>query len=340
MIEKYADQILGGLIMSISSSLHLLLKGKITGISGTYFKTIKGMEEYYNLCFILGMLTLSSFIQIKSSENIFPNLKEYINGISLFGIAISGFLVGFGTKMGNGCTSGHGVCGLPRLSKRSFCAVSMFMSFGIITAHLKRKFNLFSFDDYDFLSIFTIKNIQYYASIACFSLYVLILLTTLIQKKFNKFLDYIISFLIGASFSYGLIKSGMVHRQNVINFLLVGKNMDISLAFVLASAVCLNLITFNIIIYIIKKPIFNPDLQLPDNTEIDNKLIVGEIIFGIGWGIGGVCPGPAIVGFFNYIPYSLAFLICMTCGQLFESSTDKYWAHLLNKEKILKKKIK
>ena len=338
MIEKYADQILGGLIMSISSSLHLLLKGKITGISGTYFKTIKGMEEYYNLCFILGMLTLSSFIQIKSSENIFPNLKEYINGISLFGLAISGFLVGFGTKMGNGCTSGHGVCGLPRLSKRSFCAVSMFMSFGIITAHLKRKFNLFSFDDYDFLSIFTIKNIQYYASIACFSLYVLILLTTLIQKKFNKFLDYIISFLIGASFSYGLIKSGMVHRQNVINFLLVGKNMDISLAFVLASAVCLNLITFNIIIYIIKKPIFNPDLQLPDNTEIDNKLIVGEIIFGIGWGIGGVCPGPAIVGFFNYIPYSLIFLICMSCGQLLESSTDKYWANFLNREKI--KKIK
>ena len=340
MIEKYANQIMGGLIMSISSSLHLLLKGKITGISGTYFKTIKGMEEYYNLCFILGMLTLSSYIQIISPENNIPNLKEYIKGISLFGIGISGFLVGFGTKMGNGCTSGHGVCGLPRLSKRSFCAVSMFMSFGIITAHLKQKINLFSFDDYDFLSLYTIKNIQYYASIACFSLYVLILLITLIQKKYNNFLDYIISFLIGASFSYGLIKSGMVHRQKVINFLLIGKNMDIGLFFVLASAVCLNLITFNVIIYKIKKPIFNPNLQLPDNTEIDNKLIVGEIIFGIGWGIGGVCPGPAIVGFFNYIPYSLAFLICMTCGQLFESSTDKYWAHLLNKEKILKKKIK
>ena len=327
MLERYANPIIGGLIMSISSSLHLLLKGKITGISGTYFKTVKGMEEYYNLCFILGMLTISTL-------NYISTLKEYINGLSFLGFAISGFLTGFGTKMGNGCTSGHGVCGLPRLSKRSFCAVSMFMTFGIITAHLKKKYNLFSFDDYDFFSKFEIKNINFYALIVCISLYVMILSKTLIQKKINNFRDYIISFLIGASFSYGLIKSGMGNRQNVMNFLLIGENMDISLVFVLSTAVGLNLITFNTIIYVIKKPIFHPNLQLPNVVEIDNKLIVGEIIFGIGWGLGGICPGPALVGLFNYIPYSLVFLVCMTCGQLFESYTDRYWTNLLNKKDL------
>lgn len=50
---------------------------------------------------------------------------------------IAGFLVGFGTKLGNGCTSGHGVCGLPRLSKRSFVAVCCFMGFGMLTATFK-----------------------------------------------------------------------------------------------------------------------------------------------------------------------------------------------------------
>lgn len=57
-----------------------------------------------------------------------------LTGIGWAGSCLSGFFVGFGTKMGNGCTSGHGVCGLPRLSIRSFVAVCTFMGMGFITA--------------------------------------------------------------------------------------------------------------------------------------------------------------------------------------------------------------
>lgn len=62
------------------------------------------------------------------------NPESLLTGIGWAGCVISGFLVGFGTKMGNGCTSGHGVCGLPRLSMRSFIAVICFMGMGFITA--------------------------------------------------------------------------------------------------------------------------------------------------------------------------------------------------------------
>ena len=61
---------------------------------------------------------------------------------------------------------------------------------------------------------------------------------------------------------------------------------------------------------------------------------MGAIIFGIGWVLGGICPGPALIALFNYIPYSLVFLVCMTCGQLFESYTDRYWTNLLNKKDL------
>lgn len=74
-----------------------------------------------------------------ASGPLFDNIDE-ITKIGVVGAILSGFLVGFGTKLGNGCTSGHGVCGLPRLSIRSSMAVFCFMTFGIITATLKSKY--------------------------------------------------------------------------------------------------------------------------------------------------------------------------------------------------------
>lgn len=71
------------------------------------------------------------------SGPLFDSMEE-ITDIGIIGSIISGLLVGFGTKLGNGCTSGHGVCGLPRLSIRSSMAVLCFMTFGIITASIKQ----------------------------------------------------------------------------------------------------------------------------------------------------------------------------------------------------------
>lgn len=73
---------------------------------------------------------------INGATPLFDDVSS-ISKIGFIGAAIAGLLVGFGTKLGNGCTSGHGVCGLPRLSKRSFVAVGSFMTLGIITATLK-----------------------------------------------------------------------------------------------------------------------------------------------------------------------------------------------------------
>lgn len=76
------------------------------------------------------------------SGPLFDSMEE-ITDIGIAGSIVAGLLVGFGTKLGNGCTSGHGVCGLPRLSIRSSMAVLCFMSFGIITASIKQFSNIF-----------------------------------------------------------------------------------------------------------------------------------------------------------------------------------------------------
>ncbi len=76
-------------------------------------------------------------IFFKEAGKAFDSPPVMLGNPGMIGFAISGFLVGFGTKLGNGCTSGHGVCGLPRLSSRSIIAVCCFMTTGVITASIK-----------------------------------------------------------------------------------------------------------------------------------------------------------------------------------------------------------
>ena len=130
--------------MALAATLHLYLNGKITGISGSLFRTITLTDFSYNFALITGMIFMSSFLKCffdpmtppktVDSPVFMETTSKFVGDLSIIGFIIAGFLVGFGAKMANGCTSGHGVCGLPRMSKRSIVAISLFMIFGILMA--------------------------------------------------------------------------------------------------------------------------------------------------------------------------------------------------------------
>lgn len=98
------------------------------------------MLYYHHQYFIdilgISLVYLSVTPLIDGASPSFDSIQN-ISKIGYLGAAVAGFLVGFGTKLGNGCTSGHGVCGLPRLSERSMVAVAAFMTTGLLTATLK-----------------------------------------------------------------------------------------------------------------------------------------------------------------------------------------------------------
>jgi uncharacterized membrane protein YedE/YeeE len=102
------------------------------------------------------------------------------------------------------------------------------------------------------------------------------------------------SFLAGLIFGLGLILSGMVNPAKVVGFLDVTGTWDPSLAFVMGGALIIGLLAF----FIAKKrttSVLGLDMQLPTTNQIDRRLIIGNVLFGIGWGVAGFCPGPAIV---------------------------------------------
>ena len=122
-----------------------------------------------------------------------------------------------------------------------------------------------------------------------------------------------ISLVSGIIFGIGLTISGMVNPEKVIGFLNIFGEWDPSLIFVMIGAI----VTFSPLFFIFKKkskPILNKYFVLPTKTDLDKNLVLGAGLFGIGWGMTGLCPGPAIssFAFLNY--YTYIFVFCMFIG--------------------------
>jgi uncharacterized membrane protein YedE/YeeE len=117
----------------------------------------------------------------------------------------------------------------------------------------------------------------------------------------------------GFVFGIGLWISGMANPRKVIGFLDVTGAWDASLAFVMAGAVAVTLIAFR---WVLKrgKPLLESSFQLPTKKDIDAPLVAGAAIFGIGWGIAGYCPGPAITALTTLAWETVVFVAAMIAG--------------------------
>ena len=102
-----------------------------------------------------------------------------------------------------------------------------------------------------------------------------------------------VGLLTGVVFGLGLAVSEMMNPEKVLNFLDIAGNWDPSLAFVMGGAVAVTLFTFRFILKL-PAPLFGERFEIPGSQDIDKPLLAGATIFGIGWGISGYCPGPAI----------------------------------------------
>ena len=227
------------------------------------------------------------------------------------GFIVGGFCVGFGTKLGNGCTSGHGICGLARFSKRSLMAVLTFMTTGIIST------TLFPADAF----ATTEKHLVTQNTLCCGSavtlLSVVLALPGLlgyvppmsineeIISKNRKTIPAIVS---GALFSIGLYISGMTNSNKIVGFLNVtgiqDGSWDPTLVCVMGGGLLVSFLSyqwvkgFNVVKndQALECPLSQKSgkFNVPTNKIIDAKLIIGAAMFGIGWAIAGICPGPGI----------------------------------------------
>ena len=127
----------------------------------------------------------------------------------------------------------------------------------------------------------------------------------------------------GLIFGLGLTISEMVNPSKVLAFLDVFGNWDPSLAFVMGGALIVTTIGYRLV-WIRDRPVFDDRFQLPGNRQIDTRLAVGAVLFGVGWGLVGLCPGPAISALtFGGVPIFL-FLGAMAVGMSIFEGIDRF----------------
>lgn len=130
-MNEFTQAAAGGAIIGIASVMLLALTGRIAGISGITFGmlTRAWRDNAWRALFIVGLIAGGFLYQQATGE---PLVDRTDQPLAL--TALAGLLVGFGTRLGSGCTSGHGICGISRLSLRSVVATALFVAIGMITA--------------------------------------------------------------------------------------------------------------------------------------------------------------------------------------------------------------
>jgi len=131
--------LIGGLLIGLACTFNYALYGRVTGMSGIFNSLIKFKKStgfFWKLCFVAGLITAPQYFYWRYGREVEFNKKTYtlfdtdhyaIKHLSLFGWVLGGVLVGFGTRMSSGCTTGHLICGIPKRQARSLVATLVFL---------------------------------------------------------------------------------------------------------------------------------------------------------------------------------------------------------------------
>ncbi|KAF9483823.1 DUF395-domain-containing protein [Pholiota conissans] len=323
------QSLIGGLTIPVAAHELLLLNGNVFGISGFIHRAVKGNID--GTAGVAGLIL--GGVLVGQLESAGPAALS----LTLPQVMLSGFLVGLGTKLANGCTSGHMICGISRFSIRSIAATVSFFITGVITTQLVHG-DLPAVGSADWsLSATSAKLLALQAVPFTYTaiMYALVCGNT---KKLKPKADgkevpnpphhvlraatYLAT---GFQFALALRLSNLSEASRVLSFLILPfhRGFDPSLAFLAGGALSVGILLYH---YARgnERPCLGGKWSIPRRGKVDARLIIGSAIFGVGWGLAGICPGPALVnlgralgvGGSNLTPYAGWFASMVLGGLL------------------------
>lgn len=284
-----AASVIGGAFIGGASGMYMCLGGRVAGNSGALRSLVVGPREPHHAGFVAGLLAAGL-----AMAAMMPELFELTKVSPLFAaiLIVGGFATGVGTTWGNGCTSGHGLCGISKLSLRSIAATPTFLVTAAITATVSTGFpwppGLLPLVN---PSPPVLTMASYLGGAFCIAFVVFAVLLRFVEKSL-PLVQAALAFAVGFFFGCGLSIGGMVRPSVVIGALTLGA-FDLTLWALFTTAL---VVTF--VFYRIAQCFGVPEAftKWEKQGAIDRKLVFGEILFGLGWGLTGFCPGPLLVG--------------------------------------------
>lgn len=133
---------------------------------------------------------------------------------------------------------------------------------------------------------------------------------------------HLLAAITGVLFGLGLAISEMVNPEKVLAFLDIFGNWDPSLLLVIGAATGLTMVSFRWVLQQ-SQPLFADSFRLPTKTDVDRKLVIGSVLFGVGWGLAGYCPGPGIAALSLGTIEPIVFVVCLIAGSLLQKYTTR-----------------
>lgn len=296
----------GAGIIQAATTSYLNLEGKVVGFSSAITGAIR-RPNANNVGIMLGMFLSSQLVKF-----LLPQAALVSNplGHGWLTWAISGLLVGLGTSAGCGCTSGHMLSGLSRLRWRSFIATCCFFSSGVVTNWLMGNASVLPSFGLD-LNLKS-SNVAIAGGMALLSLIwsylVLPKIAKSVQKKSVVNARFLTATSTGLQFGLGLFVAGMTDAGKVAGFLsfTTPDRFDPSLVMIPLVTILPNVFVWQKLSPpTVSRPVLESTFDLNWSDLTEPKFILGNLLFGVGWGMCGVCPGPGLLGFFLNGPFSL-----------------------------------
>ncbi|BGP20157.1 hypothetical protein JCM10213_000758 [Rhodosporidiobolus nylandii] len=325
---------LGGLLLSYSTSSLLVSQGRVLGCSGVAHGSVSSVAHLFSrrrpaqplaqkqkkelgpapsstsgwkVAVLAGLLSggwLLKLVRLALERALGVVLFDTPLSLAEAGLGrtvVAGLLVGVGTKMANGCTSGHMLLGIARLSTRSLAAVLTFFTTAFLTARLA------PYPHLDTALAIPSAAPSGFSSPASLFLLALPVLFALPQLSYRLPSPSIVhAFSTGATFTVGLTLAGMTRPSKVLSFFYLPlpaafppapAAWDPSLAMVALGGLLPNAAVWQ---YVKgwQRPLKSEKWEVPKGGRVDARLLAGAALFGVGWGLAGICPGPlfAVLG--------------------------------------------
>ena len=299
---KPLEAVLGGAFIGAASGMSMMAAGRVAGNSGALKSVVKGDADEWKLSYIIGLVAAGAAMS-KAMPTLLESTPNMDSVSSILKMALGGLAVGAGTNWANGCTSGHGLCGLSRLSLRSLVAVPTFMAFAIAarTIETGASFSLLPMlaTTTDVVSAAKALALGFGGS--------LVLIQTVLAKSLPRLAKPLLGLWSGALFGVGLVVGGMA-RPSAVTGALSPAALDLTLWCLFTTGL---LVTFGFYRVAEAKGVGAARASAQQSSaDITKELVVGSAMFGVGWAMTGLCPGPLAVGF-GAAPLAPGILVCL-----------------------------
>ncbi len=318
--------VVGGAVVAVAATLNLYCFGRLINLPAlprdilTCKKNCTASLSFFTgLCVFVYLLRFTDgYFNINNTRyNYIDPRLAFVSYISLIGMILGGFFLGFGAGLASGCPGTHIVGGVPRCSKRSLVFLGIMGGVSFLAATLRYHLEIMLTHNYHFGKDFY----DIWKLLGLVGLVVLVVLSVIrivrdIRAGGDTKWAGLISLGLGGLFAMGLMFAGLLRPTYVQNYITINKNWNPSLAFMVLTVVLLNFCSYRYIIKTKQKPVFGDELHIPDESKIDVKLIVGSVFVGLGWGMSLLDQAPAYANFFLH-PELMIFVPVMVISYLF-----------------------